>query len=198
MRAWLSAIGAAVLGTAALFWGTDGFRALTAETARRIAVSEHPRAVPDLRLQLQSGAEARLRDLRGELVVATFIYTRCTTMCPMLGLRMKRIRAALPEGAAGAEVHLLSLSFDPEHDTPDRLAAYAGRYGARPGHWWVARPRKGLEGILDTFGVVVLPDGRDGFRHNGAFYLIDRAGRLTGIYPDDKPQRVAAAVEARL
>ena len=95
MRTWLTSIGAAVLGTAALVWATDGGRAFTAETARRLAVSEHPIAVPDLRLQLQTGAQARLRRLEGELVVATFIYTRCQTMCPMLGVRMAAIRDRL-------------------------------------------------------------------------------------------------------
>ncbi|KPV39416.1 hypothetical protein AN478_09565 [Thiohalorhabdus denitrificans] len=198
MRAWLSALGVAVLGAATLFWATDGFRALTAETARRIAVAEQPRAVPDLRLQLQSGAEARLRELRGKLVVATFIYTRCTHACPMLGMRMKRIRAGLPQEAVGEEVRFLSLSFDPDYDRPERLAEYGGRYGAEPEHWWVARPRGGLEEALDAFGVVVLPDGQGDFMHNAAFYLIDREGRLAGIYPDDEPEQVVDAVEERL
>ncbi|MFP4561635.1 MAG: SCO family protein [Thiohalorhabdus sp.] len=198
MRAWLSAMVVAVLGAATLFWGTDGFRALTAESARRIAVSEQPHAVPDLRLQLQSGAEARLRELRGKLVVATFIYTRCTHACPMLGMRMQRIRAELPEAAVGTEVRFLSLSFDPEYDRPQRLAEYGGRYGAEPTHWWVARPRDALAEMLDPFGVVVLPDGKGGFMHNAAFYLIDREGRLTGIFPDDEPERVVDAVEERL
>ncbi|HKJ70434.1 MAG TPA: SCO family protein [Gammaproteobacteria bacterium] len=198
MRTWLAAIGAAVLGTAALAWATDGGRAFTAETARRLAVSEHPRAVPDLRLQLQTGAEVRLRDLRGRLVVATFIYTRCQTMCPMLGIRMARIRDQLPASAVGGEVRFLSLSFDPAHDDPDRLRAYGGHYGADPASWWVARPRSGLEKVLKRLGVVVLPDGHGGFSHNAAFYLIDRDGRLVAIIDDARPARVVQAVEARL
>lgn len=198
MRTWLAAIGAAALGAAALVWATEGGRAFTAETARRLAVSEHPVAVPDLRLQLQTGAEARLRELEGKLVVATFIYTRCRTMCPMLGSRMARIRGQLPESAVGSEVRLLSLSFDPGHDTPKRLRAYGDRYGADPGHWWVARPRGGLDRVLDELGVVVLPDGNGGFRHNAAFYLIDRDGRLVAIIDDKRPEAVVRAVEARL
>ncbi|MFB6259176.1 MAG: SCO family protein [Thiohalorhabdaceae bacterium] len=198
MRTWLASISAAVLGTAALVWATDGGRAFTAETARRLAVSEHPMAVPDLRLQLQTGAQARLRELEGELVVATFIYTRCRTMCPMLGTRMARIRGQLPESAVGSEVRLLSLSFDPAHDNPDRLRAYGDRYGAEPASWWVARPRSGLERVLDELGVVVLPDGNGGFRHNAAFYLIDREGRLVAIIDDKRPEAVVRAVEKRL
>jgi protein SCO1/2 len=198
MRTWLASIAAAALGAAALAWATDGGRAFTAETARRLAVSEHPIAVPDLRLQLQTGAQVRLRRLEGELVVATFIYTRCRTMCPMLGVRMAAIRDQLPDGAVGEQVHLLSLSFDPARDTPRRLREYGARYGADPGQWWVARPAAGMARFLDTLGVVVLPDGDGGFRHNAAFYLIDRAGRLVAIIDDDKPDEVVSAVKSRL
>lgn len=198
MRTWLAGIGAAVLGTAALAWATDGGRAFTAETARRLAVSEHPVTVPDLRLQLQTGAEARLRRLRGELVVATFIFTRCRSTCPLLGLRMLHIRERLPDAAVGDGVRFLSLSFDPARDDPERLMGYARRYSADPDHWWVARPRGGLDRILDRLGVVVIPNGQGGFRHNAAFYVIDRDGRLVAIIDEDRPERVVEAVKGRL
>lgn len=198
MREALSALAVVALGTAALFWGTDGFRAITAEKARRIAVAERPREVPDVRLQRRSGETVRLSALRGRLVVATFIYTRCADVCPLLSLRMKRMREALPEAALGTQVRLLTVSFDPAHDTPARLAAYGERFGADPGEWWMTRPRGGLERLLETFGVVVLPDGEGGFRHNAAFYLVDRRQRLVAIFPDDEPERVVNAVEARL
>ncbi len=198
MRTWLAAIGTAALGTAVLAWATHGGRAFTAGTARRLAVSEHPVTVPGLRLQLQTGTEARLRELEGKLVVATFIYTRCRTMCPLLGVRMATIRDELPDTAMAADVHLLSLSFNPARDGPERLSAYGGRYGADPAHWWVARPRGGLDRVLDELGVVVLPDGNGGFRHNAAFYVIDRQGRLVAIIDDTRPKEVVRAVEARL
>ena len=198
MRTLASALTVTLMGVAVLFWATDGFRALTAEAARRIAVSEQPRELPHMPLQLQSGTESRLEALSGKLVVATFIYTRCTTMCPMLGVRMKHIRDDLPDRAVGSGIHFLSLSFDPKHDGPQQLTDYGQRYGADPDHWWIARPRAGLERILETFGVVVLPQDNGEFVHNGAFYLINREGRLAGIYPADAPDRVVEAVEARL
>ena len=198
MRTLASALTVTLLGVAVLYGATDGFRALTAETARRIAVSEQPRELPDMPLQLQSGRESRLEALSGKLVVATFIYTRCTTMCPMLGVRMKQIRDDLPDKAIGSRVHFLSLSFDPERDGPQQLADYGQRYGAAPDHWWIARPRDSLNRILETFGVVVLPQDNGEFVHNGAFYLINPEGQLAGIYAGDKPERVVEAVEARL
>lgn len=198
MRPWAAALATAVLGTAVLAWATNGFNAFTAETARRQAVAEQPRPLPAVPLQLQTGSEARLSDLEGRLVVATFIYTRCRTMCPMLGMRMAQIRDRLPEAALGEEVQMLSVSFDPEHDTPERLAEYGGHYGAEPDHWWVARPRANLDALLERLGVVVLDDGEGGFNHNGAFYLIDRRGRVAAIIDDKKPDEVVRAVTRRL
>jgi protein SCO1/2 len=198
MRTFLAVAAIAALGTATLAWVTHGGRALTAETARRLAVRERPVAVPDLRLEIQTGREVRLQRLEGELVVATFMYTRCRTMCPLLGQRLARIRERLPEAAIGREVRLLSLSFDPDHDGPQRLRAWAARYRADPQHWWVARPLGPPGPVLERFGVVVLPDGRGGFTHNAAFYLIDRRGRLVRIVDDRRPGRMVRAVERRL
>jgi len=197
MRTWLASLGVLLLGALILHWATDGNRAFTAETARRLAVAQQPRPVPDLALQTHTGADTRLRDLQGRLVVATFIYTRCRSMCPMLGVRMQQIRRALPAEAVGQRVHFLSLSFDPGYDTPQRLRAYAQAYGASADHWWVARPRSGLQPVLDRLGVVVIPH-EGGYRHNAAFYLIDRRGRLVAILDEQAPERVAQAVRARL
>ncbi len=198
IRGVLAAAAVTLLGTAALAWATHGFRAYTAETARRLAVTEAPRQVPDLPLQLQTGERSRLAELRGRLVVATFVFTRCRSTCPVLGLRILHIRERLPDDAVGDRVRFLSLSFDPARDRPERLRAYARRYSADPSHWWVARPRAGLERILDRLGVVVIPNGRGGYRHNAAFYLLDRRGRLVGIYDEARPREVVEAVEARL
>lgn len=197
MRTLLSILAVTALGMGVLGWATHAGQALTSESARQQAVAERPRPVRDFPLQTQDGTRARFEALEGRLVVATFIYTQCRTMCPLLGMRMARIREALPEGALGEEVQLLSLSFDPERDHPPQLRDYGQRYGAKPEYWWVARPLEGLEDVLDTFGVVVIPTRQD-FRHNAAFYLIDRRGRLAGIYNQKRPERVVEAVRARL
>lgn len=198
MRTLLAVLAIAAVGTAALAWATHGGRALTAETARRLAVQHDPAPLPDLRVQLQTGRQTRLDRLQGDLVVATFMYTRCAATCPLLGQRMARIRDRLPAAAVGSRVRFLSLSFDPRRDTPQRLRAYARAHGAETGHWWVARPRGRVDALLRRLGVVVLPDGRGGFIHNAAFYLIDRRGRVVRIVDQDRPQRMVRAVERRL
>lgn len=73
--------------------------------------------------------EAEVGD--GAPVVLTFIFTRCGTICPVLSRTFAQLQTQL---GARARVHLVSISLDPEFDTPTRLAEYAQRYGA--GRQW--------------------------------------------------------------
>ena len=198
MRTLLSVIALVLAGVAVLWAATDGFQAFTAETARRVEVRQSPRPAPELPLQLQSGRKTRLSELEGQLVLATFIYTRCRTMCPMLGMRMKGIRDALAEGVVGRDVHFLAISFDPGRDHPAQLMDYAQRYEASIENWWVARPRSHLARILDAFGVVVLPQDNGDFVHNGAFYLLDRDTHLVRIIPGDASKQAVKALREHL
>lgn len=181
-----------------LYEATLGFRALTQETARRVAVRDQPRPLPAMTLQLQDGRRAELAELRGRPVVATFMYTRCHGVCPIVAARMSELRTRLRAAAGAGDVHFLSLSFDPRADTPERLAGFAGNFGASIDNWWVARPQSDLEPILRFFDVTVIPAGNGMFVHNAAFYLIDRELRLVDILDADKPEAVQAALEERL
>lgn len=86
--------------------------------------------LPDVRLQPAQGASVSLgSQLRSsEAVLLNFIYTSCTSICPP----MAQIFAATQErlGSRAAQVQMLSISIDPEHDSPRRLQAYARRFGA--------------------------------------------------------------------
>lgn len=88
--------------------------------------------VPGLTLVRESGAQAafptELDD--GRPVLLNFIYTSCTAICPVLSQTFSQVQAKLGEEAAG--VHMVSVSIDPEHDTPARLAEYARRHRAGP------------------------------------------------------------------
>lgn len=89
--------------------------------------------VPKVILTRQDGRKVRLdRALDdGRPVVLNFIYTRCATICPMSSQLFERFQESL--GTRAARVHLVSISIDPEEDTPQRLRAYARKYHARPG-----------------------------------------------------------------
>ena len=101
---------------------------VAAETARTSAAY----AVPDVELVRDDGKTVRLgQELDdGRPVVLTFIFTSCTTVCPMITATLAQLQRKL--GPARDQVHLVSISIDPEFDTPARLREYASRFGAGP------------------------------------------------------------------
>lgn len=189
-----------VLGLASLALGTDGFAAYTSESARRLAIVDEARPLPAVTLQNQDAVTFDLGELRGRLLAIEFIYTTCPTLCNSLGIAFQRLRDALPDGVLGTELILLSISFDPEVDTPPRLQRYADRFGADGNAWRVVRvaDRQQLETLLKAFGVIVIPNEYGGFEHNAAIHIADRTGRLTDIEDHDQVQVVAAKLSARL
>ena len=93
--------------------------------------------IPDVEVVDQDGRTLRFRSdlLRGRTVVVNAVYTDCTNVCPMMGHAFAALQTALGD-RLGTEVLLISVSRDPEHDTPARLAAWRKRFGAKPG--WIA------------------------------------------------------------
>lgn len=91
-------------------------------------------SLPDVGLTTADGAEVRAVDLleTPQPVMLNFIFTSCNTICPVLSATFAQVRKLL--GAEAERVRFVSISIDPEQDTPATLAAYARRYGA-DGHW---------------------------------------------------------------
>jgi len=88
--------------------------------------------VPDFSLIERGGRRITLADLRGKVWIANFIYTHCTDTCPLQSARMARLQADL---SAEPDVRLVSITVDPEQDTPEVLAEYAARFGADGDRW---------------------------------------------------------------
>src|SRR6266568_4564246 len=99
------------------------------EAARRSA----PYTVPDVELVRDDGKAVRLRQELddGRPVVLSFIFTSCTTVCPVITATLAQLQRKL--GPARDHMHLVSISIDPEFDTPERLREYASKFGAGPG-----------------------------------------------------------------
>lgn len=102
----------------------------------------HPRAaqglqrfgeVPDFALLEHSGKQVRRADLLGKVWIVNFIFTRCTAECPLMSSQMARLQDSL---AREPDVRLVSITVDPEHDTPAVLARYAQNFAAQPQRWW--------------------------------------------------------------
>jgi protein SCO1 len=203
MRTALATALVALAGASVLTWLTHGFTSLTAESARRAAVASAPVAVPRLQGVDQSG---EVRDLFSEpaaegrpprVAIVDFIYTRCNGVCSALGSTYQQLQTKIRERGLEDEVRLITVSFDPERDSPAALAQYAARLQADPRLWTVATPLQPaqLPELLSTFGIVVLPAELPGeFQHNAAFHVLNTEGRLARIVDIDDP--MAALEEA--
>ena len=129
----------------------------------------------------------RLADLRGKVWVADFMYTSCVEICPLQSAAMARLQTAF---ADHADLRLVSISVDPEHDTPAVLSAYAEKFQADPERWLFATgepdaiARLAQEGFrLSAASYVPGDEGADDtFIHSNRFVLVDRQGRIRGYY----------------
>lgn len=188
------------VGVAVLFVATDGFRAFTTETARRIDVRAHPRALPQVPLLTADGQTIELADLRGRWLLVDFIYTRCMTYCSVQGSEFARLQERMAGPIADGRVVLLSVSFDPAHDGPSQLAAYQRRSGDRGAGWIAARPAEASEltTLMHAFGVTAIPDGLGGYVHNAAIAIVDPDGRLVAITDWNAPREAEQYVNQRV
>src|SRR5919205_988683 len=85
-------------------------------------------------LTAQDGTRLSLNDLRGTVALVTFIYTSCTDTCPLVTAKLAQVQDKLGPDF-GARVRFVSVTVDPERDTPDVLSDYARRFRADPNGW---------------------------------------------------------------
>jgi protein SCO1/2 len=142
-------------------------------------------AAPVTPLTDQHGTVVSLAEWAGDVGVVTFIYTRCPLpdYCPLLDRRFAEVqKAAAADARLKGRVHLLSVSFDPEHDTPAVLAAHATRVGAA-GHWrFATAPPPIVDRFAAEFGVNVIREADRTITHNLRTAVIGPDGRVTAAY----------------
>lgn len=133
-----------------------------------------PAPVPDARLQLADGTHSSLRNLiAGRSTALQLVFTRCTTTCPMQAAIFQRVQHILAERIQ-QEVQLISLSIDPEQDSPAALRQWLGQFEARPG-WIAAVPDPAdLATVLEFFA----GSGDTLTSHTTQVQIIDSRGRL--------------------
>jgi protein SCO1/2 len=128
----------------------------------------------DKTLVNQDGEEVKLvTDVIGDrLIVMDFVYTSCTTVCPVLSALFNQVQEKLGD-RLGKEVFLVSVSVDPTRDTPQRLKTYAAKHDAKEGWIWLTGPKRTMDEVLDGLGaytpnfenhpsMVLVGDGRTG------------------------------------
>jgi protein SCO1/2 len=161
--------------------------------------------VPPFSLTERSGRWITRDDLRGLVWVVDFIYTECTETCPLQSLEFARLQRDFGQAA---DLRLVSITVDPEHDTAEVLRAYAGRYGADDRWWFLTGDKRAIAclaqegfrlGVVDpaaptppecwkTIGLGPAPawasHGSGGLvMHSARLVLVDRAGVIRAYHP---------------
>lgn len=141
--------------------------------------------MPDYPLMTEQRQAIRLSQFKGKALGLTFIYTRCPypNFCPRQSRQFAEACQRLRSMTGGpTNWHLLSISFDPAHDTPSVLLEYARKYDYQPAHWNFATGAMiEIDAITEQFGMFFARDG-DGFSHNVRTVVIDAAGRIQRIF----------------
>jgi cytochrome oxidase Cu insertion factor (SCO1/SenC/PrrC family) len=140
------------------------------------------RQAPDFTLQDRTGRPVRLSELRGKTVLLSFVFTHCTSACPLLTYQMQQVQAGVLKAGLAQSVALLTVTIDPERDTAEVLDRYAQRFAARPGWYFLREQPERLQTMLASYQEWTrkLPDGD--LDHPARVYLIDRTGRIREIY----------------
>ena len=108
-------------------------------------------AIPDVEVIDQSGTTVSLRALldADEPIALNFIFTTCTTICPVMTATFAQMRREL--GDAGDQLRMVSISIDPEYDRPDKLMAYSEQFLAGPGWYFLTGDSKDIVQVLKSF-----------------------------------------------
>jgi protein SCO1/2 len=186
-------VGLALVAGTAVLWGMR-FRLRSSLREVRNPTPQASRALPvyfqvsDFTLTNQNNQPVSVADLKGKVWVADIVFTRCTGPCPKITRAMKQLQDALP---ANSQAKLVTLTSDPEYDTPAVLRAWADRFGADSNRWMFLTGTKKqiVSAAVDSLKFIVQDkeakdreDQNDLFIHSTVFILIDRQGRFRGSY----------------
>jgi protein SCO1 len=173
-------VGVGVLLLLSLSWGWahEGARLAPAKMVRQRIEGR----APELALIDQAGQPLTLKELRGKVVLLTFTYSACAEVCLLITAAM----AALPQRLTAAErqqVFFLSVTTQPEVDTPAVLHAYATRLGADLASWaFVTGHQQAVQEVWQAFGLTVKPRAKGVVDHPAWTFLIDREGMVRYRY----------------
>jgi protein SCO1 len=153
--------------------------------------------LPDVSLIDQHGSAVSLASLKGKPVLIDFIYTSCASTCPMLTAKMAAIAHKLGP-ALGADVRIVSITLDPEHDSPAELAKYAQSHDASDAGWiFLTGPPAKIDQVLALFKLRRTRESDGSITHSIEAFLLGPDGRQIRQYNalDVSPDAVAADVD---
>jgi len=150
--------------------------------ASRLAVIKK---APDFALTTQEGETLRLAGLKGKVVLVSFIFTTCNGTCPATTHRMGQLQEALKAHGLGKDggVQLLSVTLDPERDTPRALRAYMQLYDVDPANWtFLTGSPDEVKKMLTAWGMWARPAANGQLDHPSRIFLVDPRGRIREVY----------------
>jgi protein SCO1 len=158
---------------------------------------------PEFTLTSQDGMSVSLADLRGKVVAVTFIYTLCTDTCPVLTPMMSFVQDRLGPDF-GTKVAFVSITVDPERDTPAVLKEYARAFGADLGGWaFLTGARETIREVTRRYGVFAAQTANGDVDHSFLTSIVDPRGILRVQYlgarfdPEDFRRDLLSLVEVR-
>lgn len=134
------------------------------------------RTVPDFTGVDEQGRPFHASSMKGGYWLASFFFTSCESVCPALNT----VQAGL-QREFGSKIRFVSVTTDPENDTPDRLHAYAEQYGARSGRWTFVRMTTDSMRALAVRGFAVM-EPTDPSMHSTRFVLVDDSMRVRDYF----------------
>jgi protein SCO1/2 len=144
-----------------------------------------------------AGAAYNSATLAGKIWVADFFFTSCTGTCPVMSTNMAKLQTQYAERD---DVNFVSISVNPEVDTPERLTTYADKYKANLNRWhFLTGPDEQIQSIaVDEFKLGL---GDSYVLHSTRFVLVDRQGRIRGYYSgveEEEVEEIARDIERLL
>lgn len=145
----------------------------------------------------QEGEQITNEDVKGKVYVADFFFTSCPTICPIMKKQMLRVYEAYKDNP---NFMILSHTIDPEYDTVDLLKDYSLRLGIEDASTWnflTGEQEKIFEIGQTSYLTTAMNDKNEpgGFLHSGAFVLIDKEGRIRGVYDGTKETQVNVLIK---
>jgi protein SCO1/2 len=138
--------------------------------------------VPKFELVNQQAEPFGSAQLSGKIWIADFIFTNCPGPCPIMSTRMSELQKPLEK----SDVHLVSISVDPEKDTPEVLRTYSGKLRVQPGRWdFLTGSREAIYSLSHDGFKLGVSDGSEEEGtpvHSTRFVLVDRRGTIRGYY----------------
>jgi len=166
---------------------------IAAGQAQSAPSSRLARHFPNVPLRTQDNRDVRFYDdlVKGKVVLINFMFTTCTSLCPRSTANLVKVQELLGDHA-DRDVFLVSISVDPDHDTPAVLKRYAERYHTRPGWTFVTGKREDVDLIRRGLGV---RDNDDQSQHTGMLIYGNEAfGRWASTPVMQSPATLAAIV----